>query len=73
MVIVDAVTSKPTIVGVFNSFNVPAFPGYTSQCSAFVQLTDGIGSYRITVEIRDLRDDVVVGRGEIAELTFQDR
>src|SRR5205823_10704554 len=59
--------------GVFNGFSVPAFPGHTSPCNAFVQLTDGIGNYQITVEVRDLRDDVVVGRGEIANLTFQER
>jgi hypothetical protein len=72
-VIVDAVTGKPTIVGIFNGFNVPGFPGLTSPCYAFLQLTDGIGTYRIIVEIRDLRDDLVIGRGQIAELTFHDR
>jgi hypothetical protein len=72
-VIVDAVTGKPTIVGVFEGFTVPSFPGFTALCHAFLQLTDGIGKYRITVEIRDLRDDFVVGRGQIVELEFQAR
>ncbi|MFL5243034.1 MAG: DUF6941 family protein [Gemmataceae bacterium] len=72
-VIVDAISQKPTMVGIFGGFNVPGFPGYTSPCNAFLQLTDGIGTYRITVEVRDLRDDLVVGRGEIAELVFQER
>lgn len=66
-------TGKPTIVGIFSGFNVPAFPGFTSPCNAFLQLTDGIGKYRITVEIRDLRDDLVIGRGEIADLDFPER
>jgi hypothetical protein len=73
VVIVDAMTGKPTIVGIFSGFNVPGFPGYTSPCNAFLQLTDGIGTYRITVEIRDLRDDLVIGRGQILELDFQER
>jgi hypothetical protein len=38
-----------------------------------VQLTDGIGRYEITVEIRDTAEDDLIARARVAEADFPDR
>src|SRR5437764_669259 len=73
VVIIDAMTGKTSIIGVFDGFNLAQFPGNIGPFNAFLQLTDGIGKYRITVEVHDLREDKVLARAEIAEMEFQDR
>ena len=36
-------------------------------------MTDGVGKYRVTVEVHDLRDDRVLARAEVAEMNFPGR
>jgi hypothetical protein len=71
--IVDAFTGKPSIIGIFGGFNAPAFPGQTAPFTAFLQLTDGIGEYQITIEVRDLQEDTIIGRAEAPPMNFPDR
>ena len=61
--IIEAVTGKCTIVGVFEVFNLRSMPGRTSSFTVFLQLTDGIGRYDLVIEIYDLQQGVVLGRG----------
>jgi hypothetical protein len=40
---------------------------------AYVQLVDGIGRYTLTIEVRDLRDDVLLARMPSVLIEFSDR
>jgi hypothetical protein len=71
--IIEAVTGKVSIIGIFDNFGMPTFPGLTSAFTVYLQLTDGIGKYSISVELHDLVEDTIVGRAAIAEIEFQDR
>jgi hypothetical protein len=71
--IVEAGTGKVSLIGIFDRFAVPEFPGLVRQFTAFLQLTDGIGKYRITVEVHDLREDAILARAAIVQIVFQDR
>jgi len=71
--IVEAVTGKVSLIGIFDRFAVRRFPGHIRQFTAFLQLTDGIGQYRITVEVHDLREDKILARAAIVNMTFADR
>ena len=71
--IVEAVTGKVSLVGIFDRFALRKFPGHIRQFTAFLQLTDGIGKYAITIEVHDLREDVVLARAPIVSLEFKDR
>jgi len=71
--IVDAQTGKVSVIGVFDGFVVPTMPGRTRPSNAFLQLTDGIGNYSITVEIHDLLEDRVIARAKLAEIGFASR
>ena len=71
--IVEAVTGKVSLIGIFDRFTLRKFPGHIRQFTAFLQLTDGIGSYKITIEVHDLREDRILARAAIVQMTFQDR
>jgi len=72
-VILDAITRKLSVIGIFDAFNVPAFPGMTAQFTAFMQVTDGHGEYRITIEIHDLQADAILGRATGPPINLPDR
>jgi hypothetical protein len=61
-VMLDAVTRKTSLIGVFDSFFMRQFPGPTQQFCVFLQLVDGIGTYVLTAEVHDLHDDAVIAR-----------
>jgi hypothetical protein len=68
-VILDAMTGKYSVIGVFDRFNLPAFPGPPLTIFSFVQLVDGIGRYNLTAEFHylphlDVREGAVIARLE---------
>ena len=72
-IVVDADTRRISVVGLINSCVVAAFPGHTVRMRVFLQLVDGIGDYRITVEVHDLAEDRVVYRARGPKISFPDR
>jgi hypothetical protein len=72
-VIVDRGTNKPSLIGIFDQLRVESFPGFTRECMIFVQLEDGVGRYKITVEIHDLCDDVILARSKGGTIEFESR
>jgi hypothetical protein len=68
--IIDARTGMPSIIGIFNSFLVKGFPGKTLKCTTYLQLEDGIGDYAVTVEVHDLREDLVLARTHGKKIEF---
>lgn len=75
-VLSDPFSRKSAIVGIFENFIVPAFPGMTTPFFVFMQMTNGIGRYQITVEIRRLGhggQDETIARASVAEMEFKDR
>jgi hypothetical protein len=72
-VIVDSRSGKVSIIGILDGFNVIQFPGRIAPFHVFLQLTDGIGKYRVSVEIHDLRDDKIVVRAPLVEIDFRAR
>ncbi len=71
--IVESGTGKVSLIGIFDRFAVRDFPGLIQQFTCFLQLTDGIGKYRITVEVHDLREDQILARAAIVQIVFADR
>ena len=71
--IIEAGTGKVSIIGTFDSFFVLTFPGATAPFTAFLQMTDGIGSYVITVEVHDLQQDKILARADGPAIDFPNR
>jgi len=61
-VVRDAETHKTSVIGIFDTFVVPGFPGSTSPCKLFLLLIDAIGAFEIMAEIHDLKDGNVIAR-----------
>jgi len=72
-VIVDARTGHYTAVGIFDEFPTVAYPGKTRSFVIYLQLTSGIGSYAITLEILDLTDGTRIASARGPSIHFGDR
>lgn len=64
-IIVDAMTGKSSLIGLFDRFTLIKFPVQLPPFWVFLQLVDGIGRYGLLVEIHDLREDKIIARLEI--------
>ena len=71
--ILEAVTGKVSIIGIFDNWSFPRFPSHTRQFMAFLQLTNGIGKYAVSVDVHDLQADQIIAQARIAEVTFPER
>jgi hypothetical protein len=71
--IVDATTGRVSIIGIRDGWTFPQFPHATPPFNVFLQLTDGIGNYAISVEVLDLQADQIVIQRRIAEIDFPER
>ena len=72
-VMLDAVTRKTSLIGVFDSFYLRQFPGPTHQFCVFLQLVDGIDTCVLTADVQDLHDNAVIGRLLQLQVKFPDR
>ena len=72
-VLADPFSGKSSIVGIFEQFMVPKFPGMTAQFFVYVQMTSGIGRYRIMIEVRNVEQDQSIATANVAEMEFKDR
>jgi hypothetical protein len=71
--ILEAVTGKVSIIGIFTNWYMPSFPHPTRPFMAFLQLTDGVGEYVVSVEIHDLHADQIIGQAVVAHVGFPER
>lgn len=71
--IIEAGTGKVSIIGVFDSFTPRKVPGKIDPFTVFLQLTDGVGEYEVTIEVQDLLEDRVVVRMPAVAVQWRDR
>lgn len=72
-VIVDIADRRVSVIGIIERLTMPKFPSRSRPMHAFLLLTDGIGRYDIVVEMHDLKNDVVIGRGLGIAIQFPER
>jgi hypothetical protein len=71
--IIEEGTHRISLINVFDTFRLKAFPGRCPRFIAFVQLVDGIGRYRLEIEVSDLETNQAVGRTDAAIIEFATR
>ena len=71
--IIEAETGKLSIIGIFDNIEMDRFPGWFPIFTAFLQLTDGIGAYKITIEVWDLQRGEVLASVTSTGIEFDDR
>lgn len=68
MVILDALTGKGTVVGIFDIINAPKYPVRYPTLFVFCQLTNGRGRIDIRFRIVDLKEDEkVIHEGSLVQ------
>lgn len=72
-VIVDEQTKKKTLVGLFDTMYSAAFPAVHPSMAVYVRCTDAAGEFTFTLELVDLKENKVVGRGQEVRATLPDR
>lgn len=70
---VDDATGEFSLSKLINTLRFPAFPAEAGPFAIFLQLYDGIGRYELSVELRDLADDISVARASFSSLDFPER
>lgn len=73
MIITDAATSKKTLVGIFDSFNLPGLPAQVGGFSLYARLTDAEGKYTFRVRFVRLEDDKVLAEATTNEIEATER
>jgi hypothetical protein len=71
--IIEAKTSRHSIINILNNLTVPHCPIVIPPMHAFIQLTDGIGSYEISLDFQDIDQGVVMRKGIRLKVTFPER
>jgi hypothetical protein len=71
-VIRDEFTGLYSLINIFDNINVFALPCLIGPYLLFLQITDGVGRYRITVEIQDLPSGAVLAREDQPEIELPD-
>ena len=71
--ILEAVTGKISLIGVFRNFVLDKYPGYTRTFHVFTQMTDAQGRYSIVAEVRDLSTDSVIAKATGLGIKIADR
>lgn len=72
-VITEERTGKKSLIGIFENINAFKFPCIHHALSVYVKLTGAHGSYKVRLELVDLRGDIVIGKNEIPEnITIND-
>lgn len=64
---------KLSLIGVFGFFAFKQYPVRTRSFSIFVQIVNALGRYDLSVEIRDLQADTVIGRSPPISIEVPDR
>jgi hypothetical protein len=69
----EAGTNQHSLIGIVRRFVVPRLPAQSQPVTAYLQLAEGVGSYNISAEVRDLTTGQPLAQGQGATIEFQDR
>ncbi len=71
-VITEQGTRKKSLIGIFENISAARLPCTHPSLSVYIKLTDANGTYRFHLELIDLKNDKLIGRGDLArEVTIQ--
>jgi len=71
-VILDALTRKPTIIGIFENISAPRYPARHPRLAFFCEFTNGHGKTKITVRLVDIQQEDKVLFEQAVEAEFSD-
>lgn len=73
-ILADPFSQKASLIGIFERFIIDEFPGTTRLFFVYVNMTNGIGSYKIGMEVTEIDQGTPIARiDELAKMEFADR
>ena len=72
-VIVDSLTGKKSLIGIFTHLWARSFPCQHPQMGVYFCLTDAQGTYRFEIRLNYLDHDWLVGKETLPPVEIQDR
>jgi hypothetical protein len=71
--ILEVGSNKWSVIGIIHKVVCPRLPAHVLPINAFIQLTEGTGTYAITAGVWDLSTDKPLAQGQGATVEFADR
>ena len=71
-VIIDAVTQKPSIIGIFENISAIKYPARHQRLAFFFELTNGHGKTEVTVKLVDVQEEDKILYEWTVEQRFKD-
>ena len=72
-IIVDEISKKKTIVGIFDLIYAEKFPAEHRPLSVYVRLTDAEGQYAFRMDYVQVKNDKLLAQTEIPGVSINDR
>ena len=72
-IIVDEQSKKKTLVGIFDVIYAKGFPAQHPSLSVYARLTDAEGQYSFRMDYVQVKNDQLIGKGEVPSITITDR
>lgn len=72
-VITEIGTNKKSLIGIFENIYAPAFPCNHYHLSVYIKFTSAQGKYHFKLELVDISNDKIIGKGEIPGLNVSDK
>lgn len=64
-IITEVGTNKKSLIGVFENISAYKFPCVHHSLTVYIKLTDANGKYKFCLELVDLQNDSIIGKGEM--------
>ncbi|MFH1505105.1 MAG: hypothetical protein ABIH08_06965 [Candidatus Omnitrophota bacterium] len=72
-IITEAGTNKKSLIGIFENIATEKFPCKHFQLSVYIKFTSAQGKYTFRLELVNLANNAIIGKGEIPELNIPDK
>jgi len=72
-VITEVGTNKKSLIGIFENIYAQNFPCRHYHLSVYIKFTSAQGKYHFRLELVDISNDKIIGKGEIPELNVPDK
>ena len=72
-IIVDEISKKKTLVGVFSQINIESFPAHFYPMTLYARLIDAEGVYDFILQYVQVSNDKLLNKADIPNVTIPDR
>ena len=72
-IITEVGTNKKSLIGIFENICSSVFPWHHPKLSVYIKFTSAKGKYNFRLELVDLSNNKIIGKGATLELDIKDK